>query len=94
MGLLSLYNKEVKFYFKIHVNWYTIFPPKDAAATNYFNPTTMRRPLEGGAYSRAAFNSVAGTHVHLHTSVSSRRNDRLLRFFFVCSFMCTSRSTW
>ena len=38
-------------------------PQKDAAATLYFSTTAMQRLFEGGAYSRAAFNSITGAHV-------------------------------
>ena len=43
--------------------WYTVFPRNDAVATIYFSATAMWHLFEGGAYSRAAFNSVTGTHV-------------------------------
>ena len=48
---------------KTKLKLYTVFSRKDAAATIYFSATAMQRLFEGGAYSRALFNSVTGTHM-------------------------------
>ena len=42
---------------------YRISSKRCRGATIYFSATAMRHLFEGGAYSRAAFNSVTGTHV-------------------------------
>ena len=42
-------------------------------AAIYFDATEMQHLFEGGAYSRAVFNFVSGTHVYLVPSTFTRR---------------------
>ena len=58
---LSLTSREC--FSRLYIYIYTVFPRKDVMSTIYFSANAMRRLFEGGAYSRAAFNSVTGTHM-------------------------------
>ena len=67
-GYYSKYRRRGYYLFQLYHNAATIrgvatIRSTDVAATICFSSTAMRRLFKGGAYSRAAFNSVTGTHV-------------------------------
>ena len=76
----------------------TVFPRKDAAATIYFSTTAVQCLLKGGAYSRAAFNSVRvcthnfipSTFTHQFPANAMTDREEFMFSSAIRGHMCTS----